>query len=112
LLKLGSLVLDIDGNQLDARFLQANGTVTDNFTIVKGDVDNRFRITLFRISGNLVTLSWRSEAGKSYYVAFSPTLGPPNWTPVSGAIPAQGRKTSWTGFLQAGMRGFYQIVQL
>src|SRR6185436_13400961 len=33
---LGSLVLDIDGNRLDARFLRENGTSPDSFTIVKG----------------------------------------------------------------------------
>jgi hypothetical protein len=112
LLRLGSLVLDIDGNRLEARFLQGNGTVGDNFTILKGESDDRFRITAFRLSGNLVTISWNSVAGKSYYVAFTPTLTPLQWSPVSGAIPAQGKKTSWTGFLQNNTRGFYQIVQL
>jgi acid phosphatase type 7 len=33
---LGSMVLDVDGSRLDARFLRENGTVADYFTIVKG----------------------------------------------------------------------------
>ncbi len=33
---LGSMVLDLDGSRLDARFLRENGTVADFFTIVKG----------------------------------------------------------------------------
>jgi calcineurin-like phosphoesterase family protein/Calx-beta domain-containing protein/purple acid phosphatase-like protein/thrombospondin type 3 repeat protein len=33
---LGSLVLDIDGSRLDARFLRETGTIADYFTIVKG----------------------------------------------------------------------------
>ena len=33
---LGSLVLDVDGNRLDATFLQSTGTVRDTFTILKG----------------------------------------------------------------------------
>jgi len=33
---LGSLVLDFNGNRLDARFLDASGTVRDSFAIVKG----------------------------------------------------------------------------
>ncbi|HYF45077.1 MAG TPA: metallophosphoesterase, partial [Acidimicrobiales bacterium] len=32
---LGSLVLDIDGSRLDAKFLRENGTIADSFTIVK-----------------------------------------------------------------------------
>jgi hypothetical protein len=33
---LGSLVLDINGNRLDAKFLRENGTIADSFSIVKG----------------------------------------------------------------------------
>lgn len=35
--ELGSLVLDIAGNQLDVKFLRENGQVVDYFTIVKGN---------------------------------------------------------------------------
>jgi len=33
--QLGSLVLDIDGNRLDARFVRENGAIDDYFTILK-----------------------------------------------------------------------------
>jgi len=33
---LGSMVFDVNGNQLDAKFLRENGTVADYFTINKG----------------------------------------------------------------------------
>ena len=33
---LGSMVLDFDGNRLDARFLNATGAVQDSFTVIKG----------------------------------------------------------------------------
>ncbi len=33
--RLGSMVLDIDGNRLDARFLRETGAVDDSFTIIK-----------------------------------------------------------------------------
>lgn len=36
LAQLGSVVLDIQGPRLDARFLRSNGTVTDTFSIIKG----------------------------------------------------------------------------
>lgn len=35
---LGSVVLDVLGNRLEARFLTATGTVADTFTIVKGEL--------------------------------------------------------------------------
>ena len=34
--KLGSMVLDIDGNRLDAKFLDNTGIVADYFTLIKG----------------------------------------------------------------------------
>lgn len=33
---LGSLVLDVDGHRLDARFLDASGALRDSFTVLKG----------------------------------------------------------------------------
>ena len=37
--QLGSLVLDIDGNVLDATFLRSDGTIADTFQMKKGDGD-------------------------------------------------------------------------
>ena len=34
--QLGSLVLDVNGNRLDAKFLRENGSIGDSFTIIKG----------------------------------------------------------------------------
>ncbi|MEO8348372.1 MAG: fibronectin type III domain-containing protein, partial [Acidobacteriota bacterium] len=34
--QLGSMVLDVDGNRLDAKFLRETGAIDDSFTIVKG----------------------------------------------------------------------------
>lgn len=34
---LGSMVIDVNGNRLEARFLRENGVVDDHFTILKGD---------------------------------------------------------------------------
>jgi Calcineurin-like phosphoesterase/Purple acid Phosphatase, N-terminal domain/Fibronectin type III domain len=36
LLNYGSMVLDVNGNRMDAKFLRENGTVADSFTIIKG----------------------------------------------------------------------------
>jgi predicted RNA-binding Zn ribbon-like protein len=37
---LGSMVLDVNGGQLDAKFLTDTGTVADSFTMIKGAVAN------------------------------------------------------------------------
>jgi hypothetical protein len=37
LLEFGSMVLDVSGNRLEAKFLDETGTVRDHFTIIKGD---------------------------------------------------------------------------
>ncbi|MCA9434113.1 MAG: hypothetical protein KC940_26570, partial [Candidatus Omnitrophica bacterium] len=36
-LRMGSMVIDIDGDRLDARFLDIHGEVEDSFTILKRD---------------------------------------------------------------------------
>ena len=107
--QLGSLVLDINNERLDAQFLESTGVVSDHFTILKG---HEFRITSFHAQPSSVTLSWRSEPGQTYYVDYKPTLTNATWTPVSGGIVAQGTQASWTGFRQAGASAFYRIVRL
>ncbi len=37
---LGSVVLDVEGNRLDATFLDSTGAVKDTYTILKGTLDN------------------------------------------------------------------------
>jgi acid phosphatase type 7 len=110
--ELGSLVLDVNSNRLDATFLQADGGQTDTFTILKGTRDDVFRITSLRRTPAFVTISWNSIPLEEYYVVFSSRLDSPTWTAVSGIIPAQGRRTSWTGFNATSSQGFYRIVRV
>lgn len=108
--RLGSLVLDIDGDRLDAQFLMDDGIVSDHFTILKGDA---FRITSFRLQATSVTVSWRSQPGQTYYVDYKALLTNQTWTPVSGGIVAQGAQASWTGLRpQTAASGFYRVVKL
>ena len=37
--QLGALVVDINGSQLTGRFINENGVIVDDFTIIKGDSD-------------------------------------------------------------------------
>lgn len=66
---LGSLVLDVDGNRLDAKFLRENGAISDYFTIIKGSVSVPAAPTgLTATPGNAqVSLSWNASAGADNY---------------------------------------------
>jgi len=77
---LGSMVLDVDGNRLDAKFLRENGTIADYFTILKGAVSvPAAPQNLVATPGNSqVSLTWNASAGAtSYNVKRSTTSGGP-----------------------------------
>jgi hypothetical protein len=77
---LGSMVLDIDGNRLDAKFLRENATIADYFTILKGAVSvPAAPQNLAATPGNAqVSLTWSASAGAtSYNVKRSTTSGGP-----------------------------------
>jgi calcineurin-like phosphoesterase family protein/purple acid phosphatase-like protein/fibronectin type III domain protein len=78
---LGSMVLDIDGNRLDAKFLRENGAIADYFTIIKGGGGSvpAAPQNLAATPGNAqVSLTWNASAGAtSYNVKRSTTAGGP-----------------------------------
>jgi len=64
---LGSMVLDVNGNTLDAKFLRENGAIADYFTIVKGTVapvipaaPSNLVATTF--SSSQINLTWTDNA--------------------------------------------------
>jgi hypothetical protein len=71
-----------------------------------------FCITSFKVEANLVTITWRSQPGETYYVGFKAALTDPNWTPVSGGIIAQATEASWTGLRAPDATGFYCVVKV
>ena len=77
---LGSMVLDVDGNRMDAKFLRENGTIADYFTIIKGAVSvPAAPQNLAANPGNAqVSLTWSASSGAtSYNVKRSTTSGGP-----------------------------------
>jgi hypothetical protein len=109
--QLGSLVLDIDGNRLDAKFLRADGVVADHFTLMKGVPSRRLRITNMNVTGSVLTLAWNSIPGKFYYVLFTPTLHPPAWDYVGFDIYAEDTTTLWSVPIPEELpAGFFRIV--
>jgi len=64
---LGSIVLDVNGNTLDAKFLRENGAVADYFRIVKGAVTPVIpaapsNLVATTFSSSQINLSWTDNA--------------------------------------------------
>jgi fibronectin type 3 domain-containing protein len=61
---LGSVVLDVNGERLDARFLDKTGATRDSFTIVKGSAPSRpADLTATAISDSRIDLAWTDASG-------------------------------------------------
>jgi len=58
LMNLGSLVLDVDGDRLDVKFLRENGVVADSFTIIKGPPPAPSALTATAATATSVDLQW------------------------------------------------------
>jgi hypothetical protein len=86
---LGSMVIDVDGDRLQARFIRENGQVDDRFSIVKSanPTGARPRITVTKDSG--VRLRWpTSRLRFDLEEAISP-VGP--WSKVADEPVTVGR---------------------
>jgi hypothetical protein len=61
---LGSMVLDINNDRLDAKFLRENGTIADYFTIIKGGTspvtppNAPSGLTAITVSASQINLNW------------------------------------------------------
>ena len=105
---LGSLVLDLHANRLEARFVRETGAIDDYFTIIKGATP--FRVTATAVTNGTVRMDWTSVADRNYQIQFTPSLAAPTWTNVSGNIRAEGVETSWSATTTPGeTSGFYRV---
>lgn len=112
LLELGSLVLDINGSRLDAKFLRETGAIQDEFTIIKGGEPEPFRLAQLIYNGFEVVVRWKSEAGRQYVVEQATGLNPPDWTQFSNTITAYGPTTSWTNYVDSPGQAFYRVQEV
>src|ERR1051326_2613712 len=109
-LRTGSLVVDIDGNRLDAKFLRETGAIDDSFTIIKGA--SALRVASFTMSKGSVVAEWKSVAGHTYQLQATPTLENAQWSSVGAPLTATSSTTFWTNSLPVDApRGFYRIVE-
>jgi acid phosphatase type 7 len=111
LLRMGSMVIDVDGNRLDARFLRETGAVDDSFTIMKGAPAEPLRFAVFKFSSGRLIARWKSIAGETYRVEQATSLEMADWSSVSHRITASGATTSWTNAIPGGTAAFYRVVK-
>ncbi len=111
--KLGSMVIDVNGQRLDAKFIRETGVIDDYFTIIKGAPPEPVRIATFTIEGSTVHASWKSIAGQSYRIERKDGLNHQEWIPISGSITASGATSRWSGPATPGTdKSFYRVAQL
>jgi hypothetical protein len=107
---MGSVVIDVNGNRLDARFLRETGAIDDHFTILKGMPAEPLRMAMFRADNVEVHGAWKSVAGNWYEVETSTEAAGGSWTLLGDAVLASGATTFWTNAV-VGEKRFYRVRQ-
>jgi hypothetical protein len=111
--ELGSLVIDVNGQRLDAKFLRETGAIDDHFTILKGAPPEPVRLATFNVAGGVVSARWKSQAGRSYRIERTLDLNQPDWRPVSEVIVASGATSRWSGPAAAGASAaYYRVAEM
>ncbi len=111
--ELGSVVLDINSNRLDALFLRETGEIDDHYSLIKGVPDHVFRITAVQNVADVLTVTWNSQPGQFYWVERATDLGLRDWNIMSGTIQATDTSTSWSDFIGTGLpTGFYRVLRV
>ncbi len=106
--RLGSLVLDIDGNRLDAKFLRETGAVDDYFTMVKEDV--RFSRPNILTNGQVQLSLTNVAAGKTNIIQVSDALS--GWLSI-GTNSVSSNSFNFTDANAAGHESrLYRVLRL
>jgi hypothetical protein len=107
---LGSIILDINANRLDAKFLKSNGTIGDYFTIVKGPTsppDDPSNLSATATSSSQINLAWTDNANNEDGFKIERSLDGVNFTQVA-TVGANVTTYSATG-LQAGTTYYFRV---
>ena len=102
--QLGSMILEIHANRLDAKFIRETGAIEDEFTILKGAAPAKLNA---RFADGTATLTWNSVADFEYRIEYAPTLPASSWIDVSGPMRANDVTASWSG---PANPGFYRLL--
>jgi hypothetical protein len=91
---LGSVVIDVNGNQLDLKFINTSGEALDYFTLVKnGDGGPQLLITR---TDETITVSWPASAD-GYVLQYCESMGNgASWLDVTQPIITNGANKSFS----------------
>jgi hypothetical protein len=111
--RLGSLVIDIDGPRLEAKFLRETGAIDDYFSIVKAHDPEPLRFASFRVLEDVLHATFRTIAGATYRIQTATQLENPAWTDLTVDIVAIGATTRWSGPLAVDSdRYFFRVMRM
>jgi hypothetical protein len=85
--QLGSMVLDVDGIRLDAKFLRETGAIADSFTIIKGDVAATPTPTAVLPTATRTPTRTATSVPPTATPTRTPTSVPPTMTPTRTPTP-------------------------
>jgi hypothetical protein len=103
----GSLVIDIDRQRLDAKFISASGTIDDTFTILKGNFPGAPRPAMdITRAGTNAVISWPTSI-PDYRLEAKAILDNSQWSPVPN-VSTNGRRKSASVPADAG-HGFFHL---
>jgi len=112
LLRLGSMVIDISDNRLDAKFLRETGAIDDHFTIIKGEPAAPLRIARVRLQNGDMELAFKSQAGRKYHIERASDFQNGPWEVESPEIIATGATCFWFTVAEPDASVFYRVKQL
>ncbi|MDQ3061910.1 MAG: fibronectin type III domain-containing protein, partial [Acidobacteriota bacterium] len=109
---LGSMVLDINNNRLDAKFLRENGTIADYFTIIKGGTPptppvSPSNLTTSGISSSAINLAWTDGSTNEDGFKIERSTDGTNFTEI--ATTAANVTTYSAGSLQAATQYYFRV---
>jgi hypothetical protein len=111
-LQLGSLVLDINDNVMQAAFLRETGAIDDYFTIIKGSAPAAFDEVAIELTEADVKVSWHSRGDRVYQVERATVLAPTIWTIMQTGLQGTGGPMTWsTPRSQSPARAFFRVMQ-
>jgi hypothetical protein len=106
------MVIDIDGNRLDARFLREAGAIDDWFTLIKTGPEAPLSLAGFSISNGNVSARWISTKGGTYQLQSACCLGNSQWSNVGVAVYATSATTATTNSLPEGAARYYRVLDV
>ena len=110
---LGSMVLDVNGNTLDAKFLRENGEIWDYFRIVKGTAAPvppaaPTGLSATTISSSQINLAWTDNANNENGFKIEQSTNGTNFTQIA-TVGSNAVSFSVTG-LSASTTYFYRVA--